>query len=155
MALKGDRQIFAETAAFRLDAIKERGYFVMLDSTEGYVKVVNVATTTINVLGCLLHDVVADTSASGPVNYNKAFTVFKGGKVPVVEAGRLKTNVIYTSGTIAVNDKAYVNASGVLVDHPITMSGGGVDAVNNKEIGVFESTADTDGYVTVRFNCCK
>ena len=149
MALKGDRQIFTETAAFRLDEIKERGYFVMLDSTEGFVKVVDATTATINVLGCLLNDVVADTSATGPVNYQKAFNVFKGGKVPVMEAGRIKTNVIHTSGTIAVNNKAYVNKIGVLVDY--VLSEGEVC----KEVGVFESTVDSDGYATVRFDCTK
>jgi len=147
MALKGDRQIFAETAAFRLNEVKERGYFVMLDSTEGYVKVVDATTATINVLGCLLHDVVADTSATGPVNYQKAFTQFVGGMVPVIEAGRIKTNIVHTSGTIAVNDKAYVNKSGILVDYALS------EGEVCKEVGVFESTADTDGYVTVRFDC--
>ena len=148
MALKGDRQIMAETAAFRLNEVKERGYFVMLDaSNEGYVKTVDATTTTINVLGCLLHDVVADTSATGPVNYQKAFTQFQGGMVPVMEAGRIKTNIVHTSGTIAVNDKAYVNKSGILVDYAHS------EGEECKEVGVFESTADSDGYVTVRFDC--
>mgnify|MGYP006281353233 CR=1 FL=1 len=149
MALKGERQFFAETAKYRLDEIKERGYFLMLDSSnEGYAKVVDTdVTATINVLGCLLHDMIADESTSRPANYQKAFEVWKGGKVPIMEAGRIKTDV--THGTIAVDDKAYVNQSGVLVN---AASG---DGYTYREVGVFESTADSDGYVDVRFDCRK
>jgi len=151
MALKGERQIWAETAAFRLDEVKERGYFVMLDSSnEGYVKTVDSASSTLNVLGCLLNDVIADNSTTSPRNFQKAFEVWKGGKVPVLEAGRIKTDIVHNSGSaITPNDKAYVNTSGVLVGYSHSEGG------DNREVGVFEDTVDSDGYYTVRFDCRK
>lgn len=151
MGLKPERQIWAETTAFRLNEVKSRGYFLMLDaSNEGYAKVIDTASSTLNVLGCLENDVVADTSTSGPRNFQKAFEVWKGGKVPILEAGRIQTNITHSSGVaISVNDKAYVNTSGVLVNYSHSEGG------DNVEIGVFEDTVDSDGYITVRFDCRK
>jgi hypothetical protein len=151
MALKGDRQILFETAKFRLNEVAERGYFVMLASgTPGYVKVVD---TTIDgdktpVIGCLLNDMIADNSDSQPVNFQKAFEVWQGGMVPVLEAGRIRTNVIHNHDS-ALGDGAlaYVNQSGILTNQAAA------DGYTYKKVGVFESDVDSDGYVEVRFTC--
>lgn len=153
MALKGKRQMFAETAEFRLDAVAERGYFVMLDSSnEGYVKVVDSNVTRHTpIIGCLLNDVIADASTTAPQNFQKAFEVWVGDKVPVLEAGRILTDAVYDGGAtaIAAGARAYVNASGVLA----TASGFG--ALGYREVGVFETARDSDGYARVRFNCLQ
>lgn len=152
MALKGKRQMFAETAEFRLNAVAERGYFVMLDTAnEGYVKVVD-STVKSNspVIGCLLNDVIADASTTAPQNFQKAFEVWVGDKVPVLETGRILTNVVYDGAVaIAAGAAAYVNASGVLT----TASGFGT--ANHRKVGLFETARDSDGYARVRFNCIQ
>jgi hypothetical protein len=152
MALKGpDRQYLLETAKFRLDEVVERGYFVMLASgTPGYVKVVDtdIDGDKTPVIGCLLNDVILDESDSRPVNFQKAFEVWKGGKVPVLEAGRVRTNVIHNHDS-ALGDgaMAYVNQSGILTNVAAA------DGYTYKHVGWFESDVDSDGYVDVRFSC--
>lgn len=151
MALKGSRQSLFETAKFRLDAVAERGYFVMLSSgTEGYVKVVDTDVDLADraIIGCLLNDVIADNSDSQPVNFQKSFEVWQGGKVPIMEAGRITTNVIHNHDS-ALGDgaAAYVNQSGVLTNNSAS------DGYTYRKVGVFESDIDSDGYVDVRFNC--
>jgi hypothetical protein len=151
MALKGDRQILFETAKFRLNEVAERGYFVMMASgTDGYVKVVDtdIALTETTIVGCLLNDVVDDESTSRPTNFQKAFEAWKGDKVPVLEAGRIRTNVIHDQGGgLSEGAPAYVNQSGVLTEVPAT------DGYTCRRVGTFESDIDTDGYVEVRFSC--
>ncbi|RKY43056.1 MAG: hypothetical protein DRP85_00745 [Candidatus Makaraimicrobium thalassicum] len=149
MALKGERQIIAEVATFRMNETAERGYFVMLDpSNEGFVKKVD---TTVNantqVLGCLLNDVVTDESDSRPANYQKAFEVWAGGAVPVLQIGRIYTNVVHPSLSINPGDPAYVNQSGVLVPS------GSLDGYTYPLVGRFETGKDSDGYVKVWINC--
>lgn len=151
MALKGDRQLLFETAKFRLDEVTERGYFVMMASgTPGYVKVVDtdIALDETTIVGCLLNDVIDDESTERPVNFQKAFEVWKGGHVPVLEAGRVRTNVIHDhSGGLDEGAPAYVNQSGVLTEVP------SADGYTYRRVGTFESAADSDGYVEVRFSC--
>ena len=151
MALKGDRVIVAEETTLRLDEIKERGYFVMHRGSgyEGYVKVVDTdVAATAGVVGCLTNDVVADTSATGPRNNQKAFEVFKGGKVPILRIGRIRTDIIreHTSDSIDPGDRAYVNQSGVLTD------GSTRDGYTFRPVGYFESDPDSDGYAYVWVN---
>lgn len=151
MALKGDRVIIAEEATLRLDEVKERGYFVMHRGSgyEGYLKVVDTdVAVAAPVVGCLLNDVIADTSATGPVNYQKAFQVFKGGVVPVLRIGRIRTNVIreHTADSIDPGDRAYVNQSGVLTDASTR------DGYTFRPVGYFESDPDSDGYAYVWVN---
>ena len=153
MALKGDRQIVMETARFRLDEEAERGYFVMLSSgTPGYVKVcdtdINLPET--HVVGCLLHDVIADNSSSQPTNFQKSFEVWQGGKVPVLEIGRVRTNVIHEyDGALGDGAPAYVNQSGVLTNRAAG------DGYTYRRVGTFESDVDTDGYVEVVIDCVR
>ena len=152
MALKGKRHAIAETAEFRLNAVAERGYFVMLDtSNEGYVKVVDsTVKSSTPVIGCLLHDVITDESTSRPVNFQKAFEAWVGDKVPVLEAGRILTDAVYDGAVaIAAGAKAYVNESGVLT------TASGWSGTNYRQVGVFETARDTDGYSRVRFNCLQ
>jgi len=152
MALKGDRQILFETAKFRLNEVATRGYFVMLSSgTAGYVKVVDdMDGDKTEVIGCLLNDMIADNSDSRPVNFQKAFEVWQGGMVPVLEAGRIRTNVIHNhDAALVAGALAYVNQSGILTNNA------SADGYTYKKVGVFESDVDTDGYVEVRFNCLR
>lgn len=152
MALKGKRQMFAETAEFRLNAVAERGYFVMLDTAnEGYVKVVDSGVkSNTPVIGCLLNDVITDESTTRPVNFQKAFEAWVGDKVPVLEAGRIRTNTVYDGAVaIAAGACAYVNESGVLT------TASGFSTYNYRKVGVFETARDSDGYARVRFNCIQ
>lgn len=154
MALKGDRQILFETGKYRLSTATERGYFVAASSgTEGYCKVVDTATLAnpkAEILGCLMLDVVADTSTSTPENLNKAFEVWAGGKVLIMEAGRIRTNVIHNHDSALVfGAPAYVNQSGILTNSPKG------DGKTYRRVGIFESDVDSDGYVEVRFDCMR
>lgn len=154
MALKGDRQIFAETGEYRLSSAATRGYFVMANSgTVGYCKVVNaagLAEPKAEILGCLMHDVIADASSTSPENLNKAFQVWAGGKVLIMEAGRIYTNVIHNHDSALVfGAPAYVNQSGILTNDPSS------DGYTYRRVGTFESDVDSDGYVKVRFNCLR
>jgi hypothetical protein len=151
MALKGDRQFGYETARYRLNEVAEKGYFVMLDSAnEGYVKVVDTdVTADIDVLGCLLHNMVADESTERPENFQRAFNVWQGGKVPVLQAGRIRTDAIHDAGSLAAAAQAFVNQSGILTDSS------GTDGYAYRRVGVFESAIDSDGYVEVDFDCRK
>ena len=151
MALKGDRLVVAETADFRLNEVAERGYFVMHagSGSEGYVKVVDTTVSaTAALVGCLLNDMIADTSATGPTNYQKAFEVFLGGKVPVMRIGRIRTDAIHeaTADSIDPGDRAYCNQSGILTD----ASTG--DGYTYRPVGYFESDPDADGYAYVWVN---
>ena len=152
MALKGKRQNFAETAAFRLNAVAERGYFVMLDTAnEGYVKVVDSGVSTNSrLVGCLLNDVITDESTTRPVNFQKAFEAWVGDKVPVLEAGRILTDVVVGTATaVSAGLTAYVNSSGVLTTES------GWSTFKHRKVGVFETALDSDGYTRVRFNCIQ
>jgi hypothetical protein len=151
MALKGDRQLLFETAKYRCNEVVERGYFMMMASgTAGYAKKVDtdIALVETTIIGCLTNDVIEDASTSAPVNFQKAFEVWKGGHVPILEAGRIRTNIIHNQGGgLAEGAPAYVNQSGVLTEVPSS------DGYTYRRVGTFESAIDTDGYVEVRFSC--
>lgn len=151
MALKGDRVMLLETAKWRLDEVAERGYFVMLASgTAGYVKVVDtdIQYDDTTIVGCLTNDVIEDESTERGVNFQKAFEVWKGGKVPVLEAGRIRTNIIHNhDSALTEGAPAFVNQSGVLTNVEAS------DGYTYRKVGLFESAVDSDGYVEVRFSC--
>ena len=97
-------------------------------------------------MGFLMQDMVNyDLTVRTPNLHRQE--VQAGGKVTLVQIGTLTTNMVYTGQTPSAGGKAYLGPSGYLT---ATISATGGTAAT-PFIGVFETTKDEDGYVTVSF----
>jgi len=148
MALKPDRielltdiSNFMTTTAERDGVVSysSSGVGVSMDDADSVVAYAAVASGA-KPAGVLLNDVVDLDLTRQHINWHKD-EVQKGGKVTVLRVGQVTTDKI--TGTPSAGDPAYVGANGNIS----TSTAAGV-----KQIGMFLSSKDTDGYAKVSVN---
>lgn len=151
MALRSQRRELDSDITFFMNEVAERGGFVCastvgsgaaLDQSQALATYA-AAPSGKTVLGVLMGDMVNLDLTRQKENVHKE-EVQKGGKVTIWTKGWVVTNMIYPGHTIAVGNKAYIAASGLI---------GNVDTVGcNEVVGKFLSSKDEDGYAKVSFN---
>jgi hypothetical protein len=151
MALKPDRVELLTDVSFFMNTTAERGGVVSvvtatsgvgvsMDDANAVVAYAAVASGA-KPVGLLLNDVVNLDLTRQHINWHKDETQV-GGKVTVLRAGQVTTNMLVANTTPSAGADAYVGANGLI----------GTSSTNAVKVGQFLSAKDTDGYVKVSVN---
>jgi len=156
MALKADRYELQTDISFFCNEATTRGGIVLHDTTvgsgaamdQGENLVVTSALVPANTkipVGILLNDVVNKDLTRTHLNQHKD-EVQMGGKVTILRKGYVVTDKV--SGTPAVGDWAIVHLAGKVSG----VDDAAIESNENKVVGKFLSTKDSDGYCKVEVN---
>lgn len=155
MALKPDRREVDSEISFFMNSVAERGGFVSIvtigsggamDQAQAAVGYASTSSGKVPV-GVLADDMVdVDLSVYHLNRYKDQ--VQKGGKVKVITAGVVTTNMLKSGITPVAGNRAYLD-----VDGRITNADTG--SIASPLVGYFQSGKDSDGYAKISFNCIK
>lgn len=153
MALKPKRTHLHSNIDYFMDEVAEAGGVVVASAvasgafTDDSVAVVTYTTAPSGKLpvGVLMQDMVNLDLTRQHINFHKD-EVQKGSKVCLWEKGVVVTDMIYPGQTPAVNKKAYLGPSGLL------LAGPGNNPFSNPVVGDWKSSKDEDGYAEVSIN---
>lgn len=155
MALKPDRREIDSDVSFFMNSVAERGGVVCISTTgsggamdNANAVVIYRSTSSGGVpVGVLMDDVVDVDLSLYHLNRYKD-QVQKGGKVKIMTAGVVVTNMLKSGETPAAGDSAYLAADG-----RITKTNTG--ATDSPAIGKFLAHKDADGYAKISFSLLK
>lgn len=153
MALKPKRTHIQSNIDFFMDEVAECGGVVVASTvasgafTDDATALVTYTTSPSgkNPVGVLMQDMVNYDLTRQHINFHKD-EVQKGGKVCIWQKGNVVTNKIYPGQTPAVNKKAYLGPSGLL------LAGPGTNTHTHPVVGDWLSSKDEDGYAEVSIN---
>lgn len=149
MALKGDRTESINDVSYFMNEVAERGGLVVMSTASSGIGLDNAAQLVTYTwasgsypVGILMQDMVNVDQTKYHTNPYKD-EAQKGSKVRILRDGWVVTNMIYPGQTPTAGAVAYVGHSGYISNAQL---GGDV---RNRQIGVFETTKDEDGYARV------
>lgn len=155
MALKPDRSEDVTRIPFFMNEVAERGGMVVLNGAPTGVAMdsaLNLVTYAANPsgkvpIGILLNDMVNIDLTRQHINYYKN-EVQKGGKVTILRAGYVHTNMIHPTGTPTAGADAYLADSGLFSTstRALTLNSSATP------VGKFMTGKDSDGYAQVEIN---